>query len=204
MADLVTWVDALKVKRDNLIEEDITVLRDAAHILEVKGNAFQRDIYERIYIFLDGLSKKKEPYVPKPFHPTPKTYQRPFIYAKVDAIRSQISNEAMKRALYTMTFEISDNDMEYLLILFREGMSRFASRHKNIFTAPPGVKEIQYYLSTLGIIEVVPQDGEPFDPTWHVHADLQKTGFDYAVSKTIHPGYKRNERRLLKAVVEVI
>jgi len=196
--------EELKKARDDMIENDITTLRDAAHVLEREGKAFQRDLYERITLYLDGMSNSKKPYIPKPFAPKADIeYKRPLLYAKVDEIRSKVDDEGLKHELFAMTWEIPDRSMEYLLLLFRDAISRFAGRHKNIFTDPPGVSEIQYYLSTLGITEVTPQPGDEFDPTWHVSADPQKKGFDYRINKTVHPGYKRNERRLLKAVVEV-
>ncbi|MCL2218169.1 MAG: hypothetical protein FWB91_14295 [Defluviitaleaceae bacterium] len=198
-------LDELKALRKRIIDEDIETLRDAAFVLEREGKTFQRDLFERITAILDAMSPKKTPHIPKPFDAKPQPeYNRKYFYDKINQIRSTISDEKIKRELYIMTWEISDAELEDLLLLFREAMVRFAQRHKNIFTEPPGIREIQYNLAKLGIMEVIPQGGDEFDPAWHLHSSPQKTGFDYRISKTIHPGYKRNGRRLLKAIVEVL
>jgi len=189
----------IKTLEQALKQNDIQFLREAAAVLEREGKAYQHDLFTRITAQLDAMDTKKAPSLP----PTPE--ERKALYAQVDKIRNKMPNERDKRALYIMTWEISDNDLENLLLLFREAKTRFIQKTiKTIFDEPRGVKEIQQKLKMLGITEVIPHAGAEFDPTWHLHSDPQKTGFDHRIYKTIHPGYERNNRRLLKAIVEVM
>jgi len=204
-------LESLRSLRQVILAADSKILRDAAAVLKREGKAYQRDLSERIDACLDGMSVEKTDVMPVPLI---RRYdaaaiaddyeqERRMFYEKADKIRNRVSDEKTKRDMYVMIWELPEDELENLLILFREAMVRYFQMHRNIFDDPQGVKEIRYRLALLGITEVVPEKGVEFDPSWHLHSDPQKTGFSYRISKTVHAGYKRNGRRILKAIVEV-
>ena len=205
-------LESINLLRNRLLKQDVKNLRDASFVLEREGKSYQQDLFERINLFIDGLDKKfnsdeMELYSPKKnimIDNAARLYEkeREDCYDIVMKIRNKLSCEEIKRALYIMTWELADSDMEDLIALFREAIIRYEQMNKNIFKSPKGVEEIQSKLALLGIVEVVPREGDEFDPVWHLHSAVGKTGFDFRVKATVHSGYKRNGRRILKAIVD--
>jgi len=203
-------IEGIKNLRNQYIMQDISHLRDAALVLEREGKSYQQDLYERISQSIDELVIKdaeSTPPIPpkKSIKEAAAIYEqtRKSCYAAIEKIRDRLTDDKTKRELYVLTWEIPDNKLEDLLTLFREAIIRYNQMHKNIFTRPRGVEEILYKLSLIGVTEVEPTEGDEFDPAWHLHLDSQKTGFDFVICSTVHSGYKRNGRRILKAVVNV-
>ena len=205
-------LDRLIILRHEILKQDGKHLRDAASVLIREGKAFQRDLSERLDDCLDGMDIEKTDIMPVPLirrydaTDIASAYEtkRRVCYAKVDSIRAGMSDESLKRALYMMLWELPEDGLENVLILIREAVLRYTQMHKNLFNEHRGIREIRYRLALIGITEVLPESGEEFDPGWHIHSDSSKTGFDYRISKTVHAGYKRNGRKLLKAIVEVV
>ena len=201
----------IKGLRQELIQTDGKNLREAAAVLNIVGKSFQRDLYERISVYLDGMNftKTEDSILPVLKNTDIRTEiaayekERGSLYDNIDIIRGKPFDESIKRELYVMTWELDESALEDLLLLFREAILRYHRMHRNILSTPRGVNEIKLILARLGIAEVEPEPGETFDPGWHICSDPQKVGFGLSVIKTTHVGYKRNGRRILKAIVEV-
>jgi|GEM_PF-4591605 len=107
---------------------------------------------------------------------------------------SELGNFGAMRALYDMQWELSDQELTNVLIIYRELCKQPLSGLGNL------IEDFGYEFANLGIREIRPGADDKFDPEMHLRSGA-KAGV--SISKTKHSGYMRHERLLLEAVVEI-
>jgi len=204
-------IEELRNKQKSLLTQDLLILHEAIAILKQEGQSYQSDINARLIDYINTIFPAKtqilciNPDLKTDVKTLITTYEneRKNCYETANQLRNKTSDEKEKRELYTMQWEIPDKHMENILPLFREAIERYNKKHNKIMTEHPGVILIRQKLATLGGSEVNPKIGDPFGPKWHLNSDSLNAGFNKTISSLIQHGYKRNNRRLLKAVVQV-